>query len=106
MGHADADHVPSTTLHWLRENRAQILQTAARHGAGNVRVFGSVVRGQDSPDSDVDLLVTAGRQTSSWFPVGLVLDLESLLGRRVEVVTDAGLSPFVREEVLREAVAL
>ena len=60
---------------------------AARHGAYNVRVFGSTVRGEAGPESDVDLLVDVGPTHSRWFPAGLILDLEELLGRGVDVVT-------------------
>src|SRR5437870_9033942 len=63
----------------LRENRTEIQRIAAKHGAYNVRVFGSVARGDAGPSSDVDLLVEAGSVTSSWFPAGLILDLEDLL---------------------------
>ena len=69
-------------------------------------MFGSVARGEDRPDSDVDLLVDVGPTTSSWFPAGLILDLEQILGRPVEIVTDKGLNPLIRERVLREAVPL
>jgi predicted nucleotidyltransferase len=81
-----------------------IRRIAERHGAKNVRVFGSVARGEAGPESDVDLLVEAGPRTSPWFPGGLIADLEALLGRRVEVVTERGLVPELRERVLREAV--
>ncbi|MGH8611755.1 MAG: nucleotidyltransferase family protein [Gammaproteobacteria bacterium] len=79
---------------------------AAKHGAYNVRVFGSVVRGEARPDSDIDLLIEKGPTTSSWFPAGLVLELEEMLGRRVEIVTEKALNPHLRDRVLREAVAL
>ncbi len=72
----------------------------------NVRVFGSAACGEAGPESDIDLLVEAGPTTSSWFPAGLILDLEKILGRRVEIVTENGLNPFIREYVLREAVPL
>ncbi len=88
----------------IEEKREDIVNIAARHGARNVRVFGSVVRGEDRPDSDVDLLVDVEATTSSWFPAGLILDLEQVLGRPVEVVTERGLNPLIRERVLREAV--
>ncbi len=90
----------------LEEKRDEILSIASKHGAYNVRVFGSVARGDDRPDSDVDLLVDVGTTTSSWFPAGLVLDLEQILGREVEIVTEKGLNPHLREYVLREAVPL
>ena len=90
----------------VQDRRAQILRIAEQHGAHNVRVFGSVARGDARPDSDVDLLVDAGPVTSSWFPAGLVLDLEELLGRRVEVVTEKALRAEIRDYVLREAVPL
>ena len=90
----------------LKEKRNDILNLAAKHGAYNVRVFGSVARGEDRPDSDVDLLVDVGTATSSWFPAGLILDLEQILGRQVEIVTERGLNPHLREHVLREAVPL
>lgn len=90
----------------LLEKRDEIRRIAARHGARNVRVFGSVARGEARTDSDIDLLVEAGPETSSWFPAGLVLDLEEALGRKVQVVTEKGLNPDLREQVLREAVPL
>lgn len=90
----------------LQEKRDDILNVAAKHGARNIRLFGSTARGEDTPDSDVDILVDAGPTTSSWFPAGLILDLEQLLGRRVEIVTEKGLNPYLRDHVLREAVPL
>ena len=90
----------------LRDKRNEICDIAARHGAYNVRIFGSVARGQAGPDSDIDFLIDAGPNTSSWFPAGLILDLEEILGRPVEVVTEKGLSPYICDSVLREAVAL
>jgi len=90
-------------LELVRQRRAEIERVASRHGAYNVRVFGSVVREQDSPDSDVDFLVATEERTSPWFPAGLVLDLQDLLGCPVEVVTEKGLSPFLRQSILEEA---
>jgi predicted nucleotidyltransferase len=90
----------------LQAKRDEILDIAARHGARNVRLFGSVAREEDRPDSDVDLLVDTGPTTSSWFPAGLILDLERILGRRVEIVTEKGLNPHLRDPVLGEAVPL
>jgi predicted nucleotidyltransferase len=91
---------------FLHEKRDDILAIAAKHGAYNIRIFGSVVRGEAGPDSDIDFLVDAGPATSSWFPAGLILDLEKILGRRVEVVTEKALSPYIREYVIREVKPL
>jgi len=88
----------------IRSKQDVIRRIAERHGAKNVRVFGSVARGEAGPESDIDLLIEAGPLTSAWFPGGLVADLEDLLGRRVDVVTERGLVPELREQVLREAV--
>ena len=90
----------------LREKRDEIKHIAAKHGAYNIRVFGSVARGNAGTESDIDLLVDVGSTTSSWFPAGLILDLEDLLDRRVEVVTEKALDPCLRDYVLREAVPL
>ena len=95
-----------TPLELLQRRRDEIQRIAAKHGAYNIRIFGSVVRGEAGPESDIDLLVQLGSTTSSWFPAGLVLDLEELLGRRVEIVTEKALNPYLRERVLREAVPL
>lgn len=90
----------------LREKRDDIKRIAAKHGAYNIRVFGSVARREDRPESDIDLLIDTGPTTSSWFPAGLILDLETLLGRRVQVVTEKALHPDLRDHVLREALPL
>jgi hypothetical protein len=90
----------------VHEKRDQIQRIAAKHGARNIRVFGSVARGEARGDSDVDFLVDTGPVTSSWFPAGLVLDLEEALGCKVEVVTEKGLSPFLKDRVLQEALPL
>ena len=90
----------------IQQRREEILRVAARHGAGNVLVFGSVARGEDTPKSDVDLLVDVTGETTPWFPGSLVADLEQLLERPVQVVIRRSLSPLIRESVLREAVPL
>ena len=90
----------------LREKREQILQIAIQHGAYNVRVFGSAARGTAGPDSDLDLLVEVQPEHSSWFPAGLILDLEALLEREVDVVTEEALHWYIRDRVLAEAVPL
>jgi uncharacterized protein len=85
-------------------NRDIILEIAEKHGARNVRVFGSAARGELSAESDLDLLVEAGPETSAWFPGGLVVDLEEALGCRVDIVTEGGLTAELRDRVLREAI--
>ena len=90
----------------LGKRREEIQRVVAYHGAYNVRVFGSFARGEAGPQSDLDLLISVGPKTTPWFPGGLVADLEQLLGRRVDIITDDALSPLIRDRVLREAVPL
>jgi predicted nucleotidyltransferase len=90
----------------LRARRTEILELAARHGARNVRVFGSVARGDDKNGSDVDLLVDVDSGRTLLDVIGLEQDLEELLGRPVEVLTDGGLSPYLKDRILAEATAL
>lgn len=90
----------------LGDKREEILSIAAKHGVTSIRVFGSVARGEAGPDSDVDLLIEAGREVTPWFPGGLVADLEAVLQRRVDVVEPVGLNPYVEQTILSEAVAL
>ncbi len=95
------------TLAMLREKRDQILALAAKHGASNVRVFGSVARGEATEHSDIDLLVDQDwTQLTAWGGMGLLLDLESLFGRPVDVATVDELKPRIRQRVLQEAIAL
>jgi hypothetical protein len=90
----------------LKERREEIIRIAAQHGAYNVRVFGSVARGEANPDSDIDFLIDLGENRSPWFPVRLIRDLEKLLGRKVDIVTEKGLKERIRKRVLQEAVLL
>jgi predicted nucleotidyltransferase len=90
----------------LHEQRDRILELALQHGARNVRLFGSVVRGEAQPNSDIDLLVDLGEPLSPWFPVGLIQDLEALLGHKVDVVTEKSLHYFIRDRILNEARSL
>jgi len=90
----------------LREKRQEILTIAAKHGAYNVRLFGSVARGEADEHSDVDILVELGPDRSLLDLGGFLTDLEDLLGRRVDVVTEKGLRPRLRDRVLQEAVPL
>jgi predicted nucleotidyltransferase len=98
---------PTTTdLDRLRHRRQEILGYAASHGARNVRVFGSVVRGDADAASDVDLLVEMEPGRSLLDLVGLWQDLEDLLGTHVDVLSDGGVSPHLRERIYAEAVPL
>lgn len=87
----------------LAKLREEILEVARRHGASNLRVFGSVARGDDDADSDVDFLVDLEKGRSLLDLGGLQFDLERLLECRVDVVTENGLRPRIRERVLSEA---
>jgi uncharacterized protein len=90
----------------LKDKREAILQIAAKHGARNVRVFGSVARGEADEQSDIDFLVDMEPGRSLLDLGGLLVDLQDLLGQNVDVVTERGLKPRIRERVLHEAVAL
>jgi predicted nucleotidyltransferase len=84
----------------------RLVETAARHGAHNVRVFGSVARGTATEESDLDLLVDMEPGRDLFDLVALKREVEESLGRRVDVLTESSLSPYLREKVLREAVPL
>lgn len=88
----------------VQTKRTEILAAAARHGAKNVRVFGSLARGEAGPTSDVDFLVELEPGRSLLDHAALVLDLEQLLGVRVDVASERALRDRVRSRVLREAV--
>jgi len=90
----------------VRSKRSDILRIAARHGATRVRLFGSVARGEAGEESDVDFLVDMERGRSLLDRAALMLDLEQLLKRRVDVATERGLKERIRERILREAVLL
>ena len=90
----------------LEAKKEDILQIAARHGARNVRVFGSAARGEARPDSDVDFLVDMEPGRTLLDLGGLLMELRDLLGLEVDVVTEHGLKPRIREHVLKEAEAL
>jgi predicted nucleotidyltransferase len=87
----------------LKARREEILRVAARHGARNVRVFGSVARGEADETSDIDLLVELETGRSLLDHAALMLELERLLGCKVDVATERGLRDRIREQVLREA---
>lgn len=87
----------------VEESRAEILRIATRYGARNVRIFGSVARGDDRPGSDLDRLVDMEAGRSLLDLVGLGQDLEELLRRRVDVLTEASLHPALRSKILTDA---
>ena len=91
---------------FLKEKREEILRIAHGHGARNVRVFGSVARGEAKPGSDVDVLVEMKQGRSLLDIIAIKQDLEDLLGRKVHVVTEAAVSPYIRQAVLKGAISL
>lgn len=90
----------------VHDSRDAILELARRHGAHDVRIFGSVARGDASAESDLDLLVTLDEDRSLLDHIALQQDLEDLLGVKVDVVSRGGLNPYIRDTVLREAVPI
>ncbi len=90
----------------LKRHRAEVLRLAAKYGATDVRVFGSVARGDADESSDIDFLVRMAPGRSLFDVGGLLMDLQDLLGRRVDVVTEGGLRPRTRERVLRDAIPI
>jgi hypothetical protein len=95
-----------TLMEQVKVHRDAILSAAARHGARHVRLFGSVARGDDDDRSDVDFLVEMETGRSLMDHAALVVELEVLLGRSVDVAPEESLHPRVRERVLREAITL
>lgn len=88
------------------KHRAEVLRIAARHGAHNLRVFGSVARNENEAGSDIDILVDLEPGRSLLDLVAVKQDLEDLLGCEIDVLTETALSPYLREAVLKEAVRL
>lgn len=95
-----------TILDRLKAERDRVLRVAASHGAHNLRIFGSVARGDAGPQSDLDLLVDLEAGRSLLDLGGLLMDLQALLGCRVDVATPRSLRARIRDRVLREAVPL
>ena len=93
-------------LQFLKKNREQILALADKRGGYNVRVFGSVVRGEESETSDVDFLMTFRKGTTLFDRGGLVIDLRDYLGCDVDIVSDKTVHPLIRDEVCHSAIAL
>ena len=94
------------TKELLKKKREEILSIAANRGAYNVRIFGSVVRDDTGPGSDIDFLVDLEPDRSLFDLGGLLMDLQNLLGREVDVVTEKGLHWYIRDRVLAEAQPL
>ena len=92
----------------IESHRHQLIELARKRGIGNLRVFGSMARGDADADadSDVDLLVTLPPGASALALGGLLMDAQELLGRRVDVVTEPALHPALRERVLASCIAL
>lgn len=90
----------------LQAKREDILRLAARYGASNVRIFGSVARGEADSESDIDLLVVMEPGRTLFDLSELLMDLQDLLGREVDIVTEKGLHERIRERILKEAVLL
>ena len=106
-GKDESIHRKTVVMHPLIEsNRSEILALAGRHGIRDVRVFGSMARGDADDASDVDLLVSLPPDKTGLALGGLLMDVQDLLQRRVEVVTERGLHPALRDRVLREAQPL
>lgn len=90
----------------IKERREEILRIAARYGTHDVRVFGSVVRGEARPDSDVDFLVDMDPGRTLLDMGGLLMDLREALGHEVDVVTERGLKARIRDRIIKEASPL
>jgi hypothetical protein len=95
-----------TIQEFLGDRRDEILRLASRHGAYDVRVIGSVARGEASPQSDLDLLVRWSDSASLLDHAALMLELECLLGKKVDIASDGWLKPAVRESIYRDAIPL
>jgi predicted nucleotidyltransferase len=90
----------------VKEKREEILQIAAKHGAYNVRLFGSVARGEAGPESDVDFLIEMEEGRSLFDLADLLADLQDLLNCKVDISEPEGLHWFIRDQILKEAVFL
>jgi predicted nucleotidyltransferase len=95
-----------TGLEKIKQNRTRILEITAKYGAGDVRAFGSVARGEDLPDSDIDFLVEMAPGRDLFDVIALSRELEELLRQKTDVVSGDELSPYLRDRVLSEAVAI
>lgn len=90
----------------LKDKKEAILHLAAQYGVERMRIFGSMARGQATSESDIDFLVLFKRGRTLLDLIGFKQDLESLLGRKVDVVSEGGVSPYLRNRIFSEAVPL
>ncbi|MBD2207581.1 nucleotidyltransferase family protein [Calothrix sp. FACHB-1219] len=91
----------------IQEKKEEIETIATKHGAYNLRIFGSVAREEETETSDIDLLIDYDiNKITAWFPSGLIQDLETLLNRKIDVVTTNSLHYIIRDKVLSEAISL
>ena len=95
-----------SVLELLRQQRNEILKLASQHGARNVRVFGSAARGEAGADSDIDFLVELEPDRTLFDLGALVMDLQDLLDRKIDIVTDDSIYWLLRRKILKEAVSL
>ena len=91
------------TSDFIQNKRKEILQISSSHGAKNIRIFGSVARGDDEPESDIDILIELDKGRTLLDLAGLSIDLQNLLGRKVDVVTEKSLHWYIREKIISEA---
>ena len=90
----------------LKQKRAEIISITEQYGGRKVRVFGSLARGDSGMDSDVDFLIELAPERSLLDIVAIKQDLEDLLQRKVDVVTESAVSPYIRREIIRQAISL
>ena len=93
-------------LQFLKKNRKKIITLASKRGGYNVRVFGSVARGEESKTSDIDFLITFRKGTTLFDRGGLVADLHEYLGCDIDIVSDKTIHPLIRDEIYHSAIAL
>jgi predicted nucleotidyltransferase len=104
QGKGGVNHMGPERL--LRKNRNKVIAIAAKHGAHNPRIFGSVARGEAGPESDIDILVKMEEGRSLLDISALILDLKDLLGVKVDVVSEDGIYWLLRRRILKEAIPL
>lgn len=95
-----------TTLELIQDKKSDILAIAARHGANNIRLFGSVARGEDNESSDIDLLVSMEKNRSLYDLIGLQQEIQHILQRKVDVLTDKSINSYLQAQILQEAISL